>query len=173
VWRQTFSDRALGWALRLGLTITILGASTGGLMTGPTDAQIAEARLTGRMTVSGAHTVGGPDGGPGLPGTGWSLEHGDVRVAHFIGLHAFQALPLLAVALRRRRSDAARVRAVLAAAVSYAGLFAILLWQALRGNALVNPDGTTAGALAAWLALTVFLAWSASAGRQPRTAAVR
>ena len=71
-----------------GMTLTIVGAFTGGLMTRPTTAQLADARAGGRMTVAGAHTVGGPDGGPGLPVTGWSREHGDLRVPHFIGLHA-------------------------------------------------------------------------------------
>src|SRR6188472_1866037 len=40
LWRQQFQDRALGWALRLGMAITIAGAFTGGLMTRPTDAQL-------------------------------------------------------------------------------------------------------------------------------------
>ena len=79
------SDRALGWALRLGMVITIAGASTGGLMTRPTEAQLAQLAATQQMPIVGAHTVGAPDGGPGLPGTGWSLEHGDLRVPHFIG----------------------------------------------------------------------------------------
>ena len=96
LWRQHFSDRAIGWALRLGMTITIVGAMTGGLMTQPTRAQLDDARAGNRMTVSGAHTVGAPDGGPGLPGTGWSREHGDLRVAHFLGLHALQILALAA-----------------------------------------------------------------------------
>jgi len=162
LWRQPFSERALGWALRLGLSITILGASAGGFMTRPTAAQIAEAQLTRRMPIAGAHTVGGPDGGPGLPGTGWSLEHGDVRVPHFIGLHALQVLPLIALALRRRRwPDATRVRLVFIAAASYTALFLILLRQALRGKPLIHPDATTAAALGAWIALTALMAWTA------------
>ncbi len=111
LWRQRFGDRALGWALRFGMVITILGASTGGLMTRPTVAQLEEAGATGRMTIAGAHTVGAPDGGPGLPGTGWSVEHGDLRIPHFVGLHAMQILPLLALALRRRRSTGIAARA--------------------------------------------------------------
>src|SRR5580704_12487989 len=36
LWRQEFEDQALGWALRLGMIITIIGAFSGGLMTRPT-----------------------------------------------------------------------------------------------------------------------------------------
>jgi hypothetical protein len=168
LWRQRFDDRALGWALRFGLVITIVGASTGGLMTRPTTAQIEDARTTGRMAIAGAHTVGAPDGGPGLPGTGWSVEHGDLRVAHFLGLHAMQVLPLVALALRRRSTETARVRLVFTAAGSYATLFAILLWQALRGQSLVQSDGATIAALATWAILTAGVAWLV-AGRRTAT----
>ena len=155
LWRQRFTDRALGWALRLGMTLTIAGALTGPFMTRPTDAQLAHARAGGRMTTVGAHTVGGVDGGPGVPVTGWSREHGDVRVPHFIGLHAIQALALVAVALRRWRApEALRVRAVLVAAASYASLFLLLLWEALRGRSVVAPDMTALVSLALWAVTT-------------------
>ncbi len=165
LWRQRVPDRALGWALRLGMIITIIGASAGGLMTRPTAAQLEQTRATGRLVVSGAHTVGAPDGGPGLPGTAWSVEHGDLRIPHFLGLHALQLLPLVAFATRRRKvTESARVRLVLVAAASQVALFAILLWQALRGQPLVQPDGVTLVALIAWMTFTAVAAWRA-AGR--------
>jgi hypothetical protein len=134
LWRQRFADRALGWALRLGMTLTILGAFIGPMMTRPTAAQIAHARAGGPMTTAGSHSVAGVDGGPGLPLTGWSVEHGDLRVPHFIGLHALQALALVALGLRRwRGSETVRVRVMLAAAASYALVFVLWLLQALRG----------------------------------------
>ena len=155
LWRHTFADAALGWALRLGMTMTVVGAFTGGLMTTPTEEQLASARAGERMMIAGAHTVGAPDGGPGIIGTGWSTEHGDLRVPHFLGLHALQVLPIIALLLVRRRVDtAARVRVVWVAAVSYAALFAILLAQALRGQSLVAPDTTTITLLASWLLVT-------------------
>jgi hypothetical protein len=155
LFRQRFADRAIGWALRLGIAISIIGASTGGLMVRPTDAQIAAARAGHRMTVAGAHTVGAPDGGPGLPGTGWSTEHGDVRVAHFIGMHALQVLPLVAlVFVRRGWTEASRVRIVWTLSASYVALFGLLLWQALRGQSITNPDSLTIVAMASWAVLT-------------------
>jgi hypothetical protein len=160
LWREPFTDRAMGWALRLGLSISIVGAASGGLMTAPTEAQLATAHTTGRMTVAGAHTVGGPDGGAGLPGTGWSLQHGDLRAPHFLGLHAMQALPLFALAFQRRRwTESTRVRLTITAAASYSALFGILLWQALRGISIVNPDSATMTALAIWLMLSSSAAW--------------
>ena len=154
LWRQSFQDRALGWALRLGMVITIAGASMGGLMTRPTEAQLARVVATGEMPIVGAHTVGAPDGGPGLPGTGWSVEHGDLRVPHFLGLHALQLLPALALVLWRRVEDARRLRLVIVGGSSYASFVLIMLWQALRGQSLVGPDALTLGVFAVWAVVT-------------------
>ena len=161
LFRAQYAERALGWALRLGMLITIAGAFVGGLMTRPTEAQLVELR-GGAVVASGAHTVGAPDGGAGMPVSGWSREHGDLRVAHFLGLHALQVLPLLAIALRRTRtSSAQRTRLIVTLAGSYAALVGLLLWQALRGQSLIAPDTATLSALLAWLALTGAGAWRA------------
>ena len=149
LFRHRFADEAFGWAVRLGMLITILGQATGGLMTTPTEAQLAAAR-TSRITVAGAHTVGAPDGGAGLPFTGWSRDHGDIRVAHFIGIHAMQLLPAAAWLIGPLGSAARRRRAVLLMAASYFALFAILLAQALTGQALLQPQGPIAIAFGAW-----------------------
>jgi hypothetical protein len=155
LWRTRFDDRALGWALRFGMSLTIVGALTGGLMTRPTAAQLEAARAGERMTIAGAHTVGAPDGGPGLTGTGWSTEHGDLRVPHFVGLHALQFLPLVALLLARGQfRPNVRVRLTLVAAASYASLYVILVLQALRGIPFVAPDTTTTVQLGVWLLAT-------------------
>ena len=156
LFRQAFEDPAMGWAIRVGMLLTVLGSGMGGLMTRPTGDQVAVARATHVMSVSGAHTVGAADGGPGLPGTGWSRAHGDLRVPHFIGMHAVQILPLFALLVGRRIASARRrQRAVLVAAASYAMLFGLLLAQALGGESVIAPGAATLAALAAWLTATV------------------
>ena len=167
LWRQPFADRALAWALRLGMTLTIIGALTGPLMTRPTATQLADVRAGGRMTIAGAHTVGGADGGSGVPVTGWSREHGDLRVPHFIGLHALQALAIVAVVMRRwRQPEAVRVKAILVVAASYASLYLLLLWEAMRGKSIVAPDVIALASIAMWAAVTVvLLAWTLAGSR--------
>ena len=120
------------------------------------------------MTIAGAHSVGGNDGGPCVPVTGWSREHGDVRVPHFIGLHAIQVLALIAIGLRRWRApEAVRVKAVLAAAACYASLFLVLLWGALRGQSLVAPDAAALGSILIWAVVTMLvLGWIAVGSRR-------
>ena len=165
LWRQPFSDRAMGTALRAGMLITVLGAASAGFMTPPTAAQLRDSKASGTLTVAGAHTVGGADGGPGLPGTGWSTAHGDLRVPHFVGLHALQALPLVALMMRGRRRDAA-ASTVGRAAVSYGALFALLLTQALLGEPLLAPGPIMLALFGVWAALSAAALWSGVASRR-------
>jgi hypothetical protein len=170
LWRERFARAAIGWTLRLGMAITIVGAASGGLMTRPTTAQLAQVHATGRMPVAGAHTVGAPDGGPGLPLVGWSRDHGDLRIPHFVGLHAIQVLPLIAFAIARITNvERRRVRLVLVTAGSYAALFGLLLWQALRGQSTIAPDATTVAAFAVWMGTTLVAGWTAAHARPTGT----
>jgi hypothetical protein len=153
--RQRLPDPAYAWALRLGLLLTLVGASVGILMVMPTSAQLAAATSGQGLTIAGAHSVGVADGGPGLPLVGWSTVRGDLRVAHFVGLHALQALPLLgwllALPWARRLGIGHRLALVWTAGLSYLGLIGLLTWQALRGQPLIAPDMLTLAALGALL----------------------
>ena len=133
-------------------------------MTRPTAAQLAHARASHDMPVVGAHTVGAADGGRGLPVTGWSRDHGDLRVAHFLGLHAIQTIPAVVWLIGLGASPQLKRRAVFVVSLSYASLFAILLAQALSGQSVLAPQGAALTALIAWLgatALSIVFVWLA------------
>lgn len=151
--RQRMVNRAFAWSLRLGLLASFVGMGVAFFMTAPTPEQLAVAGAGGGLPVVGAHSVGVADGGPGLPIVGWSTVGGDLRAAHFIGLHGLQALPLvgwLLVRLRARWLDEAhRSALVLVAGLSYVAVVAALTWQALRGQPLIAPDAWTLAALGA------------------------
>lgn len=157
---QRLPDAALAWTLRLAVLLALVGTGLGFLMTQPTPQQQAAARASGRpITVAGAHAVGVADGGPGLPLVGWSTEGGDLRAAHFVGLHALQVLPFVGWLLARRRArrlgERRRVALAWTAGLSYLGLVLLLAWQALRGQSVVAPDATTLAAFAALAAATL------------------
>jgi hypothetical protein len=133
----------------------MVGLSLAFLMTSPTAKQRASMKNSTFDGIVGAHSVGVPDDGPIMPITGWSTAGGDLRIPHFVGMHALQALPLfllflgvLATRFPRLRSDAVRLRLVLIAAAGYAALIGLVTWQALRGQSLIHPDALTLGALA-------------------------
>jgi hypothetical protein len=138
--REPGIDRAATTAIRLGLVVALIGLAEGFL-----------------MATAATHTVGAPDGGPGLPLLGWSTVGGDLRIAHFIGMHALQGLPLFAAALcvGHRFDEVTRVRLVQIAAAAWTGLVVLLTWQALRAQPLLAPDALTLAALGALVAVTV------------------
>jgi hypothetical protein len=60
---------------------------------------LAGNAIGGYMLARGSHTVGVADGGAGLPFVNWSVIGGDLRIAHFIAIHAIQIVPLFAYIL--------------------------------------------------------------------------
>ncbi|MBO0932878.1 hypothetical protein J2I48_17845 [Fibrella sp. HMF5036] len=111
--RNDFPDLppAYLWSIRLGLLIFVL-FSMQGLAMG--------ARLT--------HTVGGDMTSAGMPITNWSRIYGDLRIAHFLGMHALQILPILAFYVVQN------VRGIIAVALIYGLLTTAIFVQALQGK---------------------------------------
>ena len=103
------------WAIRWGIFLFVVFSFEGFVM---------GSRLT--------HTIGGPDGGDGIPFLNWSTKFGDPRVAHFIGMHALQVLPILAFYLLKN------TKTILLASIVYALLALFTLVQALQGRPLLK-----------------------------------
>ncbi len=112
----------LRWGIGLGLLLgCVLGAVAGGYMSSRT-----------------GHWVGGSmtDAG-GLAVFKWSRDGGDLRVAHFFGLHAMHFIPAFALAARALWAESAALRATLAFAAVYSALTLFTFAQALMARPLI------------------------------------
>lgn len=112
-WRGFDAHPAFSLSITLGGLLFVVGSFEGGA-----------------MSALATHTVGG---GYTLPVVGWTLV-GDFRVAHFVGLHSLQALPLAgylsAVGAQQGRIDRPR-RVVWVVGLAYTSLLAGALALAL------------------------------------------
>ena len=119
---ETTISPTMLWAIRIGIVIFLFGAISGFSMGGALK-----------------HTVGIADGGPGLPFTNWSTVAGDLRVSHFISIHAIQVLPLFALAVMRLDLGATKgLSSVVAVGVLYALFCVLTLIQAMQGRPFIS-----------------------------------
>lgn len=101
------------WAIRLGIALFVAFSLEGFVM---------GAKLS--------HTIGGPDGESGIPVLNWSTKYGDPRIAHFIGMHALQVLPIVSYYLLKN------TLVTIILSILYALLAIFTLVQALKGRPL-------------------------------------
>jgi hypothetical protein len=157
---QKLPSPTLTWSLRLALIVTALGMLQGLLMTSPNAIQLEQLMAGKQLDFIGGHTVNAiRDGGPGVAFLGWSTDHGDLRVGHFVGLHAMQIVPLLGVFLMRRRErwllEGHRIGLIVIGALFYLGLIGLFTWQALRDQSIIAPDATTITAFLGLAAIAI------------------
>ena len=117
------TPRHVQWGILLGWLVVFFGSWVGG-------------QMIGQM----AHNVGVADGGEGLPLLNWSTIAGDLRIAHFFGLHGIQIIPLFAVALTNRwkASNTLKSIVVILFGLLYASWIAFTFYQAKQGIPLVR-----------------------------------
>jgi hypothetical protein len=101
------------WAIRLGIIIFVVFSFEGFAM---------GSRLS--------HSVGAMNDNSNWFILGWSKTVGDLRVSHFIGMHALQVLPLLSYYLLKN------TKLTIGLSIMYGLLAVITLIQALQGKPL-------------------------------------
>jgi len=74
-----------------------------------------------------------PATGPFMPLTGWALTGGDYRIAHFLGVHAMQAVPLAALALLAVLPGQVVAALTVPLAAGWAGLTLLAMTRAAEG----------------------------------------
>ncbi|MEE9373085.1 MAG: hypothetical protein V3V00_08540 [Saprospiraceae bacterium] len=122
IFKKVNLDRVYLNAIRIGIAIFLLASYVGSI-----------------MISNEAHTVGVKDGGPGLPFVNWSTIGGDLRIAHFLGLHAIQIFPLFAYWMIKKTGIKMKERmvALLIFTILFLSVLAFIFFQAQEGKPLL------------------------------------
>jgi hypothetical protein len=83
------------------------------------------------------HTVGGEDGGEGLFFINWSRFFGDLRIAHFFGIHSLQVIPFIAFIFSKQFSTKLSKILLLIISIGYTSFILFTMIQALRGEPFI------------------------------------
>jgi hypothetical protein len=152
----------------VGISFMLMGGAVGVAMVMPTPEQATVLADGKRPSVIGTHAVGASSG-PGMPFFGWSLVSGDWRVPHFIGVHGFQAMPLIAYGLLTLRMDwQATGQAFSVLVALYAAVFAWTIWRTVDAKSvfLLDYSAIAAGcAVAVAFVLAVGTVWHGASTR--------
>lgn len=117
------TTKSVQWAILMGWLVVFFGSWVGG-----------------QMIAQMGHNIGVSDGGEGLPLVNWSTIGGDLRIAHFFGLHGIQVIPFFAIWLSKkwRFSNRKQIIVVTLFALTYASWIGLTFYQAKQGMALLG-----------------------------------
>ena len=126
--------------IQVGAIITFLTMPFAFTMPQPSKTQLQEIIKNKSQIglVVGSHTVEEKDPSQTYPLTGWAKTGGDLRIAHFLGLHALQILPILAFLLTGINFTISNKKRILSTTgFFYLLLVVVVLVQALKGIPII------------------------------------
>ncbi|MCP9770284.1 hypothetical protein EGI22_20455 [Lacihabitans sp. LS3-19] len=93
---------------------------------------VAFSFFGGYMSAINSHNVGGEIGGKGLSLLNWSTVFGDLRVAHFFGIHSLQIIPFLGYFISKNYGEDAKAkRLIWFSSLIYLAFVCFTMFQAL------------------------------------------